>query len=112
MARRGGRDIKTNIAKPPLMERTGWWFKIKPKCFEPEPPPRLRRFGCFALSSYWRSHPSWPGRAMARSAKWCKAPLLQWRIVGRAHHVRLGGQRDEIFSPQFGPLWIGIEAGP
>ena len=29
-----------------------------------EPPPRLRRFGCFALSSYWRSHPSWPGGAM------------------------------------------------
>ena len=26
LARRGGRDIKSNIAKPPLMERTGWWF--------------------------------------------------------------------------------------
>ena len=26
LARRGGRDIKRNIAKPPLMERTGWWF--------------------------------------------------------------------------------------
>jgi hypothetical protein len=26
-ARRGGRDINKNIAKPPLMERTGWWFK-------------------------------------------------------------------------------------
>ena len=25
---RGGRDIKRNIAKLPLMERTGWWFKI------------------------------------------------------------------------------------
>jgi len=23
----GGRDIKTNIAKLPLMERTGWWIK-------------------------------------------------------------------------------------
>ena len=32
-ARRGGRDIKKNIAKLPLMERTGWWFKIKRKCF-------------------------------------------------------------------------------
>src|SRR4030095_309197 len=34
-----------NIAKLPLMERTGWWLNV----FEPEPPPRLRRFGCFAL---------------------------------------------------------------
>ena len=34
------------------------------KFFEPEPPPRLRRFGCFALFSYWRSHPSWPGGAI------------------------------------------------
>src|SRR4030095_2225859 len=33
LARRGGRDIKKNIAKLPLMERTGWWFKIKQKCF-------------------------------------------------------------------------------
>ena len=33
LARRGGRDIKRNIAKPPLMERTGWWFKIEQKCF-------------------------------------------------------------------------------
>ena len=33
LARRGGRDIKRNIAKLPLMERTGWWFKIKRKCF-------------------------------------------------------------------------------
>ena len=24
LVRRGGRDIKKNIAKPPLMERTGW----------------------------------------------------------------------------------------
>ena len=40
---------------------------------EPQPPPRLRRFGCFALSSYWRSHPSWPGGAMARSAKYAVA---------------------------------------
>ena len=31
------------------------------KRFCPEPPPRLRRFGSFALSSYWRSHPSCPG---------------------------------------------------
>jgi hypothetical protein len=28
LARRGGRDIKRNIAKLPLMERTGWWVKI------------------------------------------------------------------------------------
>ena len=33
LARRGGRDIKRNIAKLPLMERTGWWSKIKRKCF-------------------------------------------------------------------------------
>ena len=33
LARRGGRDIKRNIAKLPLMERTGWWIKIKRKCF-------------------------------------------------------------------------------
>src|SRR5688572_23398204 len=26
--RRGGRDIKKNIAKLPLMERTGWWITI------------------------------------------------------------------------------------
>ena len=32
------------------MERTGWWFKSNGNVFEPEPPPRLRRFGCFALS--------------------------------------------------------------
>ena len=31
LARRGGRDIKKNIAKLPLMERTGWWFKIREK---------------------------------------------------------------------------------
>ena len=28
LARRGGRDIKKNIAKLRLMERTGWWIKI------------------------------------------------------------------------------------
>ena len=33
LARRGGRDIKRNIAKLPLMERTGWWFKIKAEMF-------------------------------------------------------------------------------
>src|SRR5687767_2713162 len=38
--RRGGRDIKRNIAKLPLKERTGWWFKIDR--LETEPPPRLR----------------------------------------------------------------------
>ena len=32
LARRGGRDFKRNIAKLPLMERTGWWFRIKRKC--------------------------------------------------------------------------------
>ncbi len=32
--------------------------------FEPEP-PRLRRFGCFALSSYWRTT-SWPGLLLNR----------------------------------------------
>jgi len=42
LARRGGRDIKKNIAQLPLMERTGWWFKID-RIFEPEQPPRLRR---------------------------------------------------------------------
>src|SRR4030095_8535308 len=42
LARRGGRDIKRNIAKLPLMERTGWWFKINRNVFEPDPPPRLR----------------------------------------------------------------------
>ena len=43
LARRGGRDIKRNIAKLPLMERTGWWFKISinvlahhPVCAESE----------------------------------------------------------------------------
>ena len=84
LARRGGRDIKRNIAKLPLMERTGWWFKINRIVFEPEPPPRLRRFGCFALSSYWRSHPSWPGGAMARPGNFdfCAKPVLSdapWR---------------------------------
>src|SRR4249919_2491678 len=64
LARRGGRDIKRNIAKLPLMERTRWWFKIDRKYSYTEPPPRLRRFGCFALSSYSRSHPSWPGTAV------------------------------------------------
>ena len=34
LARRGGRDTKKNIAKLPLMERTGWWIKIKRKCFD------------------------------------------------------------------------------
>ena len=48
LARRGGRDIKKNIAKRPLMERTGWWFKINRNVLSAEPPPRLRRFGCFA----------------------------------------------------------------
>jgi hypothetical protein len=28
LARRGGRDTKKNIAKLPLMERTGWWFNF------------------------------------------------------------------------------------
>ena len=47
------------------------------KCFEPEPPPRLRRFGCSAFSSYWRSHPSWPGGAITRSANYVNALLTQ-----------------------------------
>ena len=52
------------------MERTGWWFKVNRNVLVSEPPPRLRRFVCFALFLYWRSHPSWPGGAMARSAKY------------------------------------------
>ena len=29
LARRCGRDIKKDIAKLPLMERTGWWSNFK-----------------------------------------------------------------------------------
>ena len=65
------------------MERTGWWFNdANRNVSEPEPPPRLRRFGCFALSSYWRSHPSWPGGAMARSAKYVSPPKNRAAISG------------------------------
>src|SRR6266478_4246289 len=49
-------------AKPPLKERTGWSLTshisacvLNMAC---ERPPRLRRFGGFAIFSYWRSHPS------------------------------------------------------
>ena len=37
---RGGRDIRKDIAKLPLMERTGWWATSLN--FRSEPPPRLR----------------------------------------------------------------------
>src|SRR5687767_8713498 len=76
--RRGGRDIKRNIAKRPLKERTGWWFKINRNVFDLEPPPRLRRFGCFAPFSYGRSHPSWPGGAIQ---------ILQRAFPVRARHI-------------------------
>ena len=35
LARRGGRDIKRNIAKLPLMERTGWWVRIQRRTTPP-----------------------------------------------------------------------------
>jgi hypothetical protein len=43
-----------NIAKPPLMERTGWSLTGYVAC---ERPPRLRRFGMGPFF-YRRSHPS------------------------------------------------------
>src|SRR4029453_5501533 len=49
LARWGGRAIKRNIAKLPLMERTGWWFMIQRNVLEPDPPPRLPHFGGFAF---------------------------------------------------------------
>src|SRR6266704_5118419 len=76
--RRGGRDIKKNAAKPPLMERTGWcwstkciWFinttpsaraKVASRLFlnRAATPPHLRRgvpFGCFATFIEKSAHP-------------------------------------------------------
>ncbi len=58
---RGGSDIKRNIAKLPLMERPGWWFKIKRKCFfKPEPTTSSTPLRMLRTFFYWRSHPSWP----------------------------------------------------
>src|SRR5439155_20576253 len=76
--RRGGRDIKKNAAKPPLMERTGWcwstkciWFinttpsargKVASRLFlnRAATPPHLRRgvpFGCFTTCIEKSAHP-------------------------------------------------------
>src|SRR5262245_28637498 len=41
LARRGGRDINKNAAKPPLKERTGW-FVQQPIIRGLNQPPRLR----------------------------------------------------------------------
>src|SRR5436190_19073326 len=38
--------------------------------------------------------------------------LFERRVIGRTHHVNLGGQRYEILRSQFGPLGVGIEQGP
>src|SRR5881296_2597359 len=61
---------KADAAKPPLKERTGWSLTshisecvLNTAC---ERPPRLRRFGGFAISSYWRSHPSSGRRGVSR----------------------------------------------
>ena len=58
LARRGGRDLKRNIAKLPLMERTGWWFRSNGNVFELNHHPvcALQRLRTFLLD--WRSHPS------------------------------------------------------
>jgi hypothetical protein len=48
LARRGGHDIKRNIAKLPLMERTGWWFRHETALDQPPrrfAPPLLSRRG-------------------------------------------------------------------
>jgi hypothetical protein len=64
MDRRGGRDIQRNIAKLPLMERTGWWFKVNRILSNMNHHPVCAIKGSFAFSLYWRSHPSCPGGAM------------------------------------------------
>src|SRR5262245_8513154 len=54
LVRRGGRDIKKNAAKPPLMERTGWSSLLKafgelttPSAASPQTPLLTRRgFSC------------------------------------------------------------------
>ena len=84
---RGGRDIKRNIAKLPLMEHgRGGGSRSNGNVFDPEPPPRLRRFGCCALSSYWRSHPSWPRRGDGPHTFFHKADAcLEHHLVIRFH---------------------------
>jgi hypothetical protein len=36
--RRGGRDIKKNVAKPPLPERTGWCWSREPSSIDQHHP--------------------------------------------------------------------------
>src|SRR5687768_374142 len=58
LARRGGRDIKKNIAKLPLMERTGWWFKIRENHNLPDKKTlrqKLRHNATPAEKALWRS---------------------------------------------------------
>src|SRR5262245_49574979 len=56
--RRGGRDINKNVAKPPLLERTGRFnYRLIGGLNEP---PRLRPLRRLRYFSYWaqRSHPA------------------------------------------------------
>jgi hypothetical protein len=78
-----------NIAKPPLMERTGWSIRenvseMHLEAIRLERPPRLRHVGTGPFS-YWRSHPS------SRGGEFAAIPNdASWRTVpGRAFYEKI-----------------------
>jgi hypothetical protein len=56
--RRGGRDIKKNIAKPPLEERTGWFVQQPIDRLIERTTPSAPNKEASRLFDLWRSHPS------------------------------------------------------
>src|SRR5205823_12319526 len=56
--RRGGRDINKNGAKPPLLERTGWFVQLPINRWNERTTPSAPDKEASRFFDSWRSHPS------------------------------------------------------
>src|SRR6266700_1927541 len=88
------------------LERTGWSITrqvsecvLNMAC---ERPPRLRRFGGFAIFSYWRSHPSSGRRGISHLKTVSLGREFQAdRIETKAGAEQMLVQRRALFLQQF-----------
>jgi hypothetical protein len=102
----GGDATKENVAKLPLMERTGWWIKIY-SVFEPEPPPRLRRkVASRRFLDAAPQPPSCPGGQIAREYI---SPSAKTKVANHSHLHR--PRLPQNFGQKLGCDLITRESG-
>src|SRR5262245_32349058 len=111
LVRRGGRDIKKNVAKPPLTERTGW-SRTEP--FHRTRPPRLRRLRWLraifllaqpplltrrGLSPLWTRHGNSEPQYLARLSRGCRSNARQIYRFANGRYNELSKSRLRPLKP-------------